>query len=236
MPGLPNDSALKLMQPGFFFSDAAGAFDWTVPPRHRVAAAEVRVQCAVLYIAPDRTLELFTRSDDGKMWERAIWLSGVGCFNTCCSLSRPSVPVAGSALLECVEHHYDKEAGSERRVLARRWSEGSDLTHAGYEAARAWFLGELGEQPADDPVRSLGGRLLVWAAGCVMVAPHVCSGERVDNGRHESSECDDSDSPRCPQYRPAADERCARCDVRKFNWVRVGGWYCDNCWNERRLA
>ena len=130
------------------------------------------------------------------------------------------------------------------------WSQGTNVTQEGYEAARAWYLGELGEPPGLEEAYALGKRLLLWVAP--VVAPHVCSGERVDNGRREYFECDDADSPRCPSYRPPAaaaaaasaaeeDERCSRCDVRKFAWVRIGGrndrgWYCEPCWNERRYT
>ena len=139
------------------------------------------------------------------------------------------------------------------RDLAIRWSESRDQTHEGYMAARAWFLGELGPVPELEKAYALGKRLLLWVQP-VAVAPHVCSGERVDNGRREYFECDDADSPRCPSYRPPAaaaaaatapaaapaaaaaalvaeeDERCSRCDVRKFEW------YCEPCWNERRYT
>ena len=118
-----------------------------------------------------------------------------------------------------------------RRELAQRFYRDEDKTEIAYKAAREWYLGFLGEPPGLEAAYALGKKLLTWEP------PHVCSGERVDNGHHEYFECDGNDSPRCPQYRAAAeDERCARCDVRKFDWVRVGGWYCDNCWNERRLT
>lgn len=119
-----------------------------------------------------------------------------------------------------------------RRALAQHWFRNEDDTEIGYKAAREWYLGELGEPPGLADAYALGKKLLTWK-------PHVCSGERVDNGRREYYECDDADSPRCPSHQPVVeDERCSRCDVRKFAWVRIGGrndrgWYCEPCWYER---
>jgi hypothetical protein len=51
--------------------------------------------------------------------------------------------------------------------------------------------------------------------------PHQCHGEWVDDGWHDYRVCDDCDSPRCPQYRPAAaaepavDDKCVNCAVKR---------------------
>ena len=97
-----------------------------------------------------------------------------------------------------------------RRALAQHWFRNEDDTEIGYKAAREWYLGELGEPPGLVEAYALGKKLLTWKPP------------------------DSNDS----QPIASEDERCARCDVRKFDWIRIGGrnergWYCVSCWYER---
>ena len=97
-----------------------------------------------------------------------------------------------------------------RRALAQHWFRNEDDTEIGYKAAREWYLGELGEPPGLVEAYALGKKLLTWKPP------------------------DSNDS----QPIALEDERCARCDVRKFDWIHIGGrnergWYCVSCWYER---
>lgn len=60
---------------------------------------------------------------------------------------------------------------------------------------------------------------------------HVCSGERVDDGRSEYYVCDGADSPRCPFHKKSS--TCADCgDIPEdgiFHTFRGDSPLCDPC-------
>lgn len=119
----------------------------------------------------------------------------------------------------------------QKRDLAMFFYHGVDLsgvteeTEEGYEAALAWYRGELGRPPTHAQKWKLREKLLTWrkceeeCLGCAGPSKpgangycsgcwnqrygsddHVCSGPVVDNGWSEYYACDNNDSPRCPSY------------------------------------
>ena len=89
---------------------------------------------------------------------------------------------------------------AERFYLGECYAEHDD----GYAAAKAWYLGELGELPTLEQAYYLGKKLLTWYDSVEEKEEeeeeeeHVCSG--AFEYRPEERVCDKSDDPRCPQH------------------------------------
>jgi hypothetical protein len=108
---------------------------------------------------------------------------------------------------ECCEEHHSSERRcdaclktEQMRDLAERFYLGECYAEhdEGYAAAKAWFLGELGEPPTLEQAYYLGKKLLTWYDYSGEGDEHVCSG--AFEYRPEERVCDKSDDPRCPQH------------------------------------
>lgn len=95
---------------------------------------------------------------------------------------------------ECLKKEQLRDL-AERFYLGECYAEHDE----GFEAAKAWYLGELGEPPTLKEAYYLGQKLLTWydysGEGD---DEHVCSG--AFEYRPEERVCDMSDDPRCPQH------------------------------------
>ena len=93
--------------------------------------------------------------------------------------------------IECYHNEYKKM----RRELAEDFYLDDPYAESeeGYYAARAWYLGQLGEPPTLTQAYHLGKKLLTWYE-----TEHVCNGEWVDDGCCTYYECDGREDPRCP--------------------------------------
>lgn len=93
---------------------------------------------------------------------------------------------------------------AQRRDLAERFYLGECYAEqpAGFEAAKAWYLGELGEPPTLQQAYDLGKKIMLWiraeSYAQALEQPHICEPVYVDNGSHGYYFCDNEDDPRCP--------------------------------------
>ena len=105
---------------------------------------------------------------------------------------------------ECLNKQQRRELVEQRRDLAERFYLGECYAEHddGYAAAKAWYIGELGEPPTLEQAYYLGKKLLTWYNSVEEEEEeeeeHVCSG--AFEYRPEERVCDKSDDPRCPQH------------------------------------
>ena len=98
------------------------------------------------------------------------------------------------------------------RDLAERFYLGECYAEqpAGFEAAKAWYLGELGEPPTLQQAYDLGKKIMLWiraeSEAQALEQPHICGPVYVDNGRHGYYVCDNEDDPRCPSNHKKDDD------------------------------